>query len=288
MSRWTPRRRRRTSRPPSRWPPKRARPRTPRRPSLSRPSPNRSPRRRLPRLSQSRNPNPSPSRSRNPNRHPSRVRRPSPCLNRNRWNGRSPSLNQSPSLRLPSPLRPSRFVRRNPRLRARPGRSQARRDPQARHGRARQRQERDGQDQQAARVASGCRLPEGAVGRSVAVQVAGRARRQDRCAAAGEHRLGDPAAGAALRQPAGHAGAGGGANPRRDQPPPQQGWQPCRRAARRRHSGVDGENERYVDRVDDLAIATFKGCSPLRGLPAELYDVPGGWSNFTLRYKLPG
>ncbi|MFV0923707.1 cell envelope biogenesis protein TolA [Sphingomonas parapaucimobilis] len=54
------------------------------------------------------------------------------------------------------------------------------------------------------------------------------------------------------------------------------------------HSGVDGENERYVDRVDDLAIATFKGCSPLRGLPAELYDVPGGWSNFTLRYKLPG
>lgn len=54
------------------------------------------------------------------------------------------------------------------------------------------------------------------------------------------------------------------------------------------HIGVDGENERYVDRVDDLAIATFKGCSPLRGLPAELYDVPGGWSNFTLRYKLPG
>ena len=54
------------------------------------------------------------------------------------------------------------------------------------------------------------------------------------------------------------------------------------------HSGVDGENDRYVDRVDDLAIATFKGCSPLRGLPAELYDVPGGWSNFTLRYKLPG
>jgi outer membrane biosynthesis protein TonB len=54
------------------------------------------------------------------------------------------------------------------------------------------------------------------------------------------------------------------------------------------HSGVDGENERYVDRVDALAIATFKGCSPLRGLPTELYDVPGGWSNFTLRYKLPG
>lgn len=52
--------------------------------------------------------------------------------------------------------------------------------------------------------------------------------------------------------------------------------------------GVDDENRRYVDRVDDLAVATFVGCSPLRGLPAELYDVSGGWSNFNLRYKLPG
>jgi len=56
----------------------------------------------------------------------------------------------------------------------------------------------------------------------------------------------------------------------------------------RGHSGVDEDNERYVARVDDLAIATFVGCAPLRGLPAELYDVPGGWANFTLRYKLPG
>jgi outer membrane biosynthesis protein TonB len=54
------------------------------------------------------------------------------------------------------------------------------------------------------------------------------------------------------------------------------------------HDGVDAENNRYQDRVDDNAIATFKGCSPLRGLPAELYDVPNGWSNFILRYKLPG
>ena len=51
--------------------------------------------------------------------------------------------------------------------------------------------------------------------------------------------------------------------------------------------GVDDENRRYVDRVEDLAVATFTGCSPLRGLPAELYDVKGGWSNFSLRYKLP-
>lgn len=54
------------------------------------------------------------------------------------------------------------------------------------------------------------------------------------------------------------------------------------------HAGVDDDNRRYVDRVDDLAIATFVGCSPLTGLPAELYDVQNGWSNFSLRYKLPG
>ena len=53
-------------------------------------------------------------------------------------------------------------------------------------------------------------------------------------------------------------------------------------------TGVDDENRRYVDRVGDLAIAAFVGCAPLTGLPAELYDVPGGWRNFTLRYKLPG
>ena len=54
------------------------------------------------------------------------------------------------------------------------------------------------------------------------------------------------------------------------------------------HTGVDDENRRYVERVDDLAIATFVGCSPLRDLPPELYDVPNGWSNFTLRYNLLG
>ncbi|HEX7695486.1 MAG TPA: cell envelope biogenesis protein TolA [Sphingomonas sp.] len=53
-------------------------------------------------------------------------------------------------------------------------------------------------------------------------------------------------------------------------------------------TGVDDENSRYVQRVKDSAIATFMGCQPLRGLPPELYDVPNGWSDFTLRYKLPG
>jgi outer membrane biosynthesis protein TonB len=54
------------------------------------------------------------------------------------------------------------------------------------------------------------------------------------------------------------------------------------------HDGVDDSNARYVDRVDDLAIATFVGCAPLKGLPPELYAVPRGWKLFTLRYKLPG
>lgn len=54
-----------------------------------------------------------------------------------------------------------------------------------------------------------------------------------------------------------------------------------------RQTGIDDENRRYAARVADLAIATFVGCSPLRGLPAELYDVPNGWRNFTLRYRLP-
>lgn len=51
--------------------------------------------------------------------------------------------------------------------------------------------------------------------------------------------------------------------------------------------GVDDSNERYVARVKDLAIATFMGCAPLRGLPLELWDVPKGWRNFRMNYKLP-
>lgn len=54
------------------------------------------------------------------------------------------------------------------------------------------------------------------------------------------------------------------------------------------HGGVDDENRRYVDAVDRNAIASFTGCAPLKGLPAELYDVPRGWKVFKLRYKLPG
>lgn len=53
-------------------------------------------------------------------------------------------------------------------------------------------------------------------------------------------------------------------------------------------TGVDDENRRYAERVADLAVRSFVECAPLRGLPAELYDVPNGWRNFTLRYRLPG
>jgi len=55
-----------------------------------------------------------------------------------------------------------------------------------------------------------------------------------------------------------------------------------------RQSGLDDDNSRYAQRVADIAIAAFTGCSPLRGLPPELYDVPRGWSNFTMNYRLPG
>lgn len=51
--------------------------------------------------------------------------------------------------------------------------------------------------------------------------------------------------------------------------------------------GVDDENRRYAQRVADLAINAFVSCSPLRGLPRDLYDVPRGWSNFTMNYRLP-
>jgi hypothetical protein len=56
-----------------------------------------------------------------------------------------------------------------------------------------------------------------------------------------------------------------------------------------RTSGVNDENSRYEKRVADLAIAAYRGCSPLRGLPSELYrTAKGGWSNINMNYKLPG
>ncbi|WP_265587764.1 hypothetical protein [Sphingomicrobium arenosum] len=51
-----------------------------------------------------------------------------------------------------------------------------------------------------------------------------------------------------------------------------------------RTSGVDGDNQRYEQRVKDLAIAAYQGCSPLTGLPEEFYDR---WKDFDMTYKLP-
>ncbi|MCW3846233.1 hypothetical protein OF829_03210 [Sphingomonas sp. LB-2] len=52
------------------------------------------------------------------------------------------------------------------------------------------------------------------------------------------------------------------------------------------HEGTNDSNERYVARVDDAVEAIFRGCTPIRGLPPELYDVPGGWQSRKFRYRL--
>ena len=52
------------------------------------------------------------------------------------------------------------------------------------------------------------------------------------------------------------------------------------------HEGVNDSNQRYVARVDDAVEAIFAGCTPIRGLPPELYDVPRGWRSMKFRYRL--
>ena len=53
-----------------------------------------------------------------------------------------------------------------------------------------------------------------------------------------------------------------------------------------RQSGITDENERYKQRVIDLGIAAFKGCSPLK-LPAEYYSTPsGGWNWLTYNWTI--
>ena len=54
-------------------------------------------------------------------------------------------------------------------------------------------------------------------------------------------------------------------------------------------SGKTDENERFAERVADLAVAAVKQCAPLRGLPAALYRTPkGGWNDIRFNYRLPG
>jgi hypothetical protein len=52
-------------------------------------------------------------------------------------------------------------------------------------------------------------------------------------------------------------------------------------------SGLDDENRRYAQRVREMAVAAFTSCSPLRGLPPDLYAVSNGWSDFDMNYNLP-
>jgi hypothetical protein len=53
-----------------------------------------------------------------------------------------------------------------------------------------------------------------------------------------------------------------------------------------RQLGTDDENGRYAQRVRDLGIAAFKGCSPLK-LPPEFYSTAnGGWNNINYNWQL--
>ncbi|MDB5677512.1 MAG: cell envelope biosis protein TolA [Sphingomonas bacterium] len=57
-----------------------------------------------------------------------------------------------------------------------------------------------------------------------------------------------------------------------------------------RIEGLNDDTERYADLVRRSALATFsdRACLPIRGLPADLYDVPGGWRSVPLGFRLPG
>jgi hypothetical protein len=52
--------------------------------------------------------------------------------------------------------------------------------------------------------------------------------------------------------------------------------------------GVDDENRRFVTQVGDQIRAAVRECSPIRGLPPELYRTPaGGWSNINVNFRFP-
>jgi outer membrane biosynthesis protein TonB len=51
-------------------------------------------------------------------------------------------------------------------------------------------------------------------------------------------------------------------------------------AAVSRVINTDPDLERYERRMRDLALNVIRQCTPIRGLPAELYDVPRGWRRF--------
>lgn len=46
----------------------------------------------------------------------------------------------------------------------------------------------------------------------------------------------------------------------------------------------DPSLERYEGRMRDIALNVINACTPIRGLPAEYYDVPGGWRQFPYQF----
>ena len=50
-------------------------------------------------------------------------------------------------------------------------------------------------------------------------------------------------------------------------------------------SGVTDENQRYAQRVGELAAAAVIQCAPYK-LPSELYE--NGWKDIIINYRLPG
>ena len=42
--------------------------------------------------------------------------------------------------------------------------------------------------------------------------------------------------------------------------------------------------EQYERRMRDLALNVITACTPIRGLPPEFYDVPGGWRQFPYQF----
>jgi hypothetical protein len=46
----------------------------------------------------------------------------------------------------------------------------------------------------------------------------------------------------------------------------------------------DSSLERYEARMRDIALNVINACTPIRGLPAEYYNVPGGWRQFPYQF----
>jgi outer membrane biosynthesis protein TonB len=42
--------------------------------------------------------------------------------------------------------------------------------------------------------------------------------------------------------------------------------------------------ERYERRMRDLGMNVLRACTPIHGLPAQFYDVPGGWRSFPYQF----